>query len=96
MSTYCYYLEGGGDAVALFVEDEGAVFHPARCEEAYIAGAGQFLRCFAGVIVSRGNAADWADDVEVICDERFVGDEEEKGEFFENGDLGNFGIVDYL
>ena len=96
MSTYCYYLEGGGNAIALFVEDKGAVFHATRCEEADVAGAGQFLRCFAGIIVCWRNAADRAYDVEVVCDEGFVGDEEEQGKFFEDSDLGYFGVGDYL
>jgi hypothetical protein len=69
VSTYCYYLEGGGDAVALFVEDEGAVFHAAGGEKADVTGAGEFLGRFAGVVVCGRNAADWTDDVEVVCDE---------------------------
>lgn len=77
MSTYCYYLEGGGDAIALFVEDECTVLHATSCEEAYIAGSGELLRCFSCVVVCRRDAANWADDVEVVCDEGFVRDEEE-------------------
>ena len=41
-------FEDGGDAFALFVEDEGAVLHAASSEEADIPGAGELLRGVLG------------------------------------------------
>jgi hypothetical protein len=38
-------------------------------------------------------AADRADDVEVVGYEGFVGDKEEEGEVFEDGDLGDFRVA---
>jgi hypothetical protein len=75
VSTYGHYLKGGRDAVALFVEDESAVLHAASGEETDVARAGEFLRCFAGVIICGGHATDWADNIKVVGDERFVGDQ---------------------
>lgn len=96
MSTYCYYLEGGGDAVALFVEDKSSILHTAGSEEADVTRPGEFLRCFASIVIGWGDSADWADDVEMIGDQGFVGDEKEEGEFLEDSDLCDFGIDDYL
>jgi hypothetical protein len=96
VSTYCYYLEGGGDAVALLVKDECAILHAASGKETNVTRAGEFLWRFAGIVICGWDSANRANDVEVVCDERFVGDEKEEGEFFEDGDLGDFGIRDYL
>ena len=41
-------FEDGGDAFALLVEDEGAVFHTAGGEEADIPGTGELLRRVLG------------------------------------------------
>jgi hypothetical protein len=96
-STYSYYLECRADAyVALLVEDERAVLHAARVEEADVAGAGQLLGRATGVVVGGWDAADGADDVEVVGYEGFVGDEEEQGEVFKDGDLADLGVADNL
>ena len=82
----------------------------ARGEEADVFGAGEFLGGLTaggvgggrggGVVVGGGVGAggggDGADDVEVIGDEGFVGDQEEEVEFFEDGDLGYAGEGDCL
>ncbi len=83
-------FEGRGDAFALFVEDEGAVFHAPGGEEADVAGAGEFLWGVAGE--GGGGGGDGgegggADGVEMVGEEGFVGDDKDEGEFFEDGDL---------
>lgn len=85
--AHCDYLECAADAVALLVDDEAPVLHPPCCEEADVARAGEFLRGTTDVVGGRGDAVGWADDVEVVGYQRFVRDEQEEGEVFENGDL---------
>lgn len=85
-------FEGRGDAFALFVEDERAVFHAAGGEEADVPGAGEFLWGVAGEGGGGGGdggEGSGADGVEVVGDEGFVGDDEDEGEFFEDSDLGD-------
>lgn len=92
-------FEGRGDAFALFVEDERAVFHAAGGEEADVPGAGEFLWGVAGE--GGGGGGDGgeggrANGVKVVGDEGFVGDDEDEGEFFEDGNLGNAACGDGL
>lgn len=80
-------FEGRGEPFALLVEDQCAVFHRACCEKSNIASAGQLLwRTTSGVVGGR-HATDRTDSVEVVRDERFVGDEQHQAELLENGDL---------
>lgn len=81
------YLECAADAVALLVDDEAPVLHPARREEAHVSRSRELLRGAAHVVRGRRDAVGRADDIEVVGDERFVRDEEEEGEVFEDGDL---------
>lgn len=93
------HFEGRADAFAFLVEDECALFHAACGEEADVAVAGEFLRRVArgGVVLLRhGGEGGWTDAVEVVGYEGFVGDEEEEGEFFEDGNLGHAGRGDGL
>jgi len=54
--AYCDYLEGRVYSVTLFIEDEHAILHSSRCEEAYVTAAGQLLGC-ATDVVGRGRHA---------------------------------------
>lgn len=86
------HFEGRGDAFAFLVEDEGAVFHAPGGEEADVPRAGELLRGVAregGGGGGHGGEGGGADGVEVVRDEGFVGDDEDEGEFFEDGDLGD-------
>ena len=94
--AYCDYLEGRRYSVTLFIEDEHAILYSSRCEEAYVPAAGQFLWCASNVVGRRRNTVYWTNDVEVIGYEGFVGDEEEKGEIFENSNLGYAWVCDDL
>lgn len=88
------HFEGRADTFAFLVEDERAVFHAGCGEEADVAVAGEFLGRVArrGVVLLRdGGEGGWADSVEMVGYEGFVRDEEEEGEFFEDGDLGHAG-----
>ena len=87
-------LEDGCDTFAFLVEDQFAVFHAAVGEEADVAGAGEFLGCSVrgGGVVCRGGVVGGGrveDGVEVVGDQLFLGQEEEEGEFFQDGDLGD-------
>lgn len=94
-------FESGGDAFAFLVEDEVAVFYAAVGEEADVAGAGELLGRSAGrgvrrVVCAGGSGRVRDNGVEVVGDERFVGDEKEEREFFEDGYLGDVACLDGL
>jgi len=94
--AYCDYLEGRGYPVSLFVEDQHAILYPSCCEEAYIAATGEFLRRTPDVVGRRRYTVYRTNNIEMVGYERFVGDEEEEGEIFEDGNLGYAGVVDDL
>ena len=80
-------LEGRADAFAFLVVDEGAIFHAGCREEADVAVAGKFLGRVSGgggVLWWDGGKGRWADGVEVVGYERFIGDEKEEGELLKN------------
>lgn len=85
-------FEGGGEAVALLVEDERGVFHARGGEEADIAGAGELLWCAVGrVVLRRSEGGDGDDCVEWVGDDVFVGDDQAQVEVLENFNLSDAG-----
>jgi hypothetical protein len=79
-------FEGGGEAVALLVEDARGG------EEADIAGAGELLWCAVGrVVLGRSKGGDRDDCVERVGDDVFVGYDQAEVEVLEDFDLGDAG-----
>ena len=92
MVDWFEYLENRRGALAFLIEDQSAVFLATVSEKADVARARQFLGCAAGRvrgIVWRRGAGYGTDGVEMVGYKRFIRYQEEEGELFEYGNLGD-------